>query len=485
MAEFIPSTKGKPKLLHEGHMYVQKTARPTKIYWKCVKETSYNCRGTATTDGLRNNLQIHGQHSHPPFENRVRLAVARNEMKEVARDTRDKPSQIYAQVLVNIDPDTRAILPSEEACKQTIRRQRPCALVEPATLRELGDIPAQLQRTSLDGEFMFYDNGANNPNRILIFGSNEAMMRLAAAQTMYVDGTFKIAPTAFAQVYVVRVPIGDNYITACYCLLPNKRRATYEEMFRAIADRCTQLLNANNQLYIANANNMPQQIALNKTMSDFEESAMTAIATVFGMAIERKGCFYHLTQSTWRHIVELGLRNHYDTNNDFRLYCGMLDGLAFLPPLDVQAGLQQLRAIVEPRAIPLLEYFDATYVNGHAGRAPLFPPEMWNQNQATLDGDPRTNNVCEGWNNRMGNLVGQDHPPIAKLVEWFKKDEAVVSTAIIQNDNGNPPKKRVNRESQQLQTRLRSICLDLNAGRKNIAEFLRAVGFNIRLYHRH
>jgi len=69
--------------------------------------------------------------------------------------------------------------------------------------------------------------------------------------------------------------------------------------------------------------------------------------------------------------------------------------------------------------------FDETYVTGTSRRAgvprdgldgttivrmrrvPLrYPPALWNVHQATLDGEPRTNNKCDGWKNRFTHLVG-------------------------------------------------------------------------------
>jgi hypothetical protein len=36
----------------------------------------------------------------------------------------------------------------------------------------------------------------------------------------------------------------------------------------------------------------------------------------------------------------------------------------------------------------------------------MFPPAIWNVHDATVNGDTRTNNMCEGWNNNFFNLVG-------------------------------------------------------------------------------
>jgi len=52
--------------------------------------------------------------------------------------------------------------------------------------------------------------------------------------------------------------------------------------------------------------------------------------------------FLHLMQSTWRKIQALGLSNSYKSDEAFHVFCGMLDGLAFWPVVDVIAWLLHL-----------------------------------------------------------------------------------------------------------------------------------------------
>ena len=61
-----------------------------------------------------------------------------------------------------------------------------------------------------------------------------------------------------------------------------------------------------------------------------------------------------------------------------KLFCGMLDGLAFLPVDQVQEGMDYLKAHTPDSLEPLVEYFDSTYVNGTFRR--IQPP-------AGTDGD--------------------------------------------------------------------------------------------------
>ena len=86
---------------------------------------------------------------------------------------------------------------------------------------------------------------------------------------------------------------------------------------------------------------------------------------MFGEHVNIQYCFYHLTQSIWRKIQSLGLTNLYESNDDFHLFCGQIDALAFLPVDEVSEGMAFLRESAPDEAAPLLEYFDTTYVTGH------------------------------------------------------------------------------------------------------------------------
>ena len=44
------------------------------------------------------------------------------------------------------------------------------------------------------------------------------------------------------------------------------------------------------------------------------------------------------------------------------MFCGMMDGLGFLPIVFINAGMNYLRTIVPNELTELLDYFDETYV---------------------------------------------------------------------------------------------------------------------------
>ncbi|KAG7166705.1 hypothetical protein Hamer_G010341 [Homarus americanus] len=165
-------------------------------------------------------------------------------------------------------------------------------------------------------------------------------------------------------------------------------------------------------------------------ITDFEQAALNAISNKLGPHANAKTCFYHLTQSTWRKIKSLGLSNRYKEDDDIKHFCGMLDGLAFLPVDRVSNGMDYIKDNTPNGLEDLVDYFDATYVTGKYRRIdqtrqypgpvtmrvrripPLFPPEKWNVNLATINNKDRTNNFCESWNRGFQQLVGYSHPTI-------------------------------------------------------------------------
>uniref|UniRef100_A0A0L8HB40 MULE transposase domain-containing protein n=1 Tax=Octopus bimaculoides TaxID=37653 RepID=A0A0L8HB40_OCTBM len=229
------------------------------------------------------------------------------------------------------------------------------------------------------------------------------------------DGNFAMAPGVFSQLNIICVPLGNNYVTLVSVLLPNKYRETYQELLQALVNKRQQP-------------SLPVQ--LDTIMTDFEDAVLRSVQTVWEQNASRQGCFYQLIQSTCQKIQDLDLTNPYNTDEEFQNFVGMLDGLAFLPLPQVQAGMQVLRNIAPNEAQDLLDYFDSTYVFGlyrqrDAGglvmnlrHAPtMFPPELWNQHDATVNGNLHTNNICEGCNNKFRNLVGRYHSTVWTCVQ--------------------------------------------------------------------
>ena len=105
----------------------------TEVVPSCVTRGT---RGNLSTT-LQNENPAHGQpHNHAPSDTSIKYSKTRNAMKDLATNTRDKPSQIFAQVASQCDDNVQALLPREENPKRTIRYQRP-TLPVPATYADV------------------------------------------------------------------------------------------------------------------------------------------------------------------------------------------------------------------------------------------------------------------------------------------------------------------------------------------------------------
>ena len=89
-------------------------------------------------------------------------------------------------------------------------------------------------------------------------------------------------------------------------------------------------------------------------ITDFEMAVFISIRNVFGPGVETNGCFYHLTQSTWRRVQNVGLQQLYLNDDEVKKFAGMMDGLAFLPVNDLLNGVAILQLNIPDQALLLL-----------------------------------------------------------------------------------------------------------------------------------
>ena len=117
-------------------------------------------------------------------------------------------------------------------------------------------------------------------------------MKLANASTWFLDGCFKMAPNNFQQVYFIKINEGEQNVWVVSALLQRKTQEAYHELFRVVVEKCEELFGFAP---------FPELCIL-----DFEKGAHNALIEVLGPMLELKCCFFHLCQSTWRKILDLG-----------------------------------------------------------------------------------------------------------------------------------------------------------------------------------
>lgn len=263
-----------------------------------------------------------------------------------------------------------------------------------------------------------------------------------------------------------------------YALLSSKQEIQYTSVLRAIVTVAREY----------NIENCRPEII----MTDFELAIINASRAVFPSA-SVSCCFFHLGQSIYRRIQNEGLQQAYNDamNRNIKIYARMLLALAFVPVTYVQATFRMLRDAAETpvELEPVFEYFSVTYVNGaprrgrRAALPPRFPVTLWNQYEATRDGQHRTNNVSEGWHNRFRLLVGKHHPDLYTLLLEFKKEQGEVEGTVADLSLGKSVKAAPKKNWITHQNRIRNITLNYDNYRRDgeVLLYLKALSNNIIL----
>lgn len=160
-------------------------------------------------------------------------------MKRRAQHIMEPTSQVINHCITNVSQACQGALPSHSALRKKIRRKRNeinFAPPEPLDLESL-EIPEEYSVYEIrDGEsenFLLYDSGPNI-DRILIFGRQSNIERFMDTTTLFMDGTFKISPTLFCQLYTISGMKHGGVNPILYALLPNKRKATYDRLFEQL-----------------------------------------------------------------------------------------------------------------------------------------------------------------------------------------------------------------------------------------------------------
>jgi len=103
-------------------------------------------------------------------------------------------------------------------------------------------------------------------------------------------------------------------------------------------------------------------------MADFEKAIISASLQTFP-DVNVSCCFFHLGQSMYRKIQSEGLQEAYNDplDRELEIHTHMILALAFVPPQDVEKTFDDLRDEVPDDLLPIMDYFEETYVRGRPG----------------------------------------------------------------------------------------------------------------------
>jgi hypothetical protein len=336
--------------------------------------------------------------------------------------TNQNPLVIIAEA-TNVDPAAQHALPSKALLKRQIKRIRKSESGIPAIPTSINElvIPDSFKRTLNNDNFLAYDSGPEDAERILIFTTAVNLDFLKKSSNWYVDGTFKASPNLFEQVLTVHArTIGGHVIPMVYTLLTSKKQYVYARFFKILKEDL-----------------MDNQSIVQTVIMDFEKALHNALTIVFVEAkVILKGCFFHFSQCLWRKIQSNGaILERYVSDPDFQLQLRLLAALAFVKKEDVITSWDRLikSAFYTQNATllePMLAYFEVTWIgtlqfDGVQRHKPLFAHSTWNCFSAAEKLEDKTNNRVEGWHNSFNHLLECNNPTIFTFIEKLKVEQGV------------------------------------------------------------
>ena len=279
----------------------------------------------------------------------------------------------------------------------------------------------------------------NKPKRIIAY-STKKLLKIFNQRKASGDGTFKICPSLWKQLYIVMVKFGNSWIPVVYALLPDKCKETYFTFFYMVKKQIK---------------DMKLKFNLDSIRTDFEVGAMKAAAAVW--KVVPKGCYYHFTQGGWRYVQSHNMASAYlaDNDSEFKLLVKCILSLPHVPLNDVADTLDILskrewnfNESIEKEDFKnkFLGYVKDYWLDG------VIPPQVWNCFHRKVD---LTNNNNESHNNYLNNAIKEAHPSPAVLTVALVKELTLAET-------------KYNKVKSGSQRVLKKKYSDLNQRRENI-----------------
>ncbi|XP_018494115.1 uncharacterized protein LOC108863913 [Galendromus occidentalis] len=361
----------------------------------------------------------------------IRRAVF-SKMKAAAKERADcGVKEVYSEALVTCEGEMRphyasedigASLPTYRSIQASLYRAR--ASIRPPLPQSRTEIiiAGEWDRTLGNDPFLLFDDGAEN--RIIGSSTEEMVKILCGVPSVFRDGTFRVVPHLFLQLYTLHGLYKGEMIPFAYFLLPDKTKETYRRMFVLLKNR---------------ANAVGATLSPSLFQVDFEVAVLKAIEDEFPLA-NRKGCHFHFAQSIWRKVQQLGLAPHYAEPGVKRLVrsCTAL-GLVPLDRiedawLEIDAESPSAEHPAHEKLDAFKQYFIETWLENDA----IFPRDLWNHYR---NFGARTTNHIEGWHQGSNRIVRKSHVNLFEMIKHLQKQEAKYSVKILMLDMGQAPEK--------------------------------------------
>lgn len=419
MAKIVLSEKEKDLIVHNDYIFEKQNVKGNNVYWRCSIRT---CRSKITTKGdyavNLGLLELKVHHNHPSDPISVLKREKVNAMKFDISQSMGHPRKIISAALRGADRDLIMACGTIETLSKQLRNYR-TRVINPKPYQFSGINLGYTLSNTYRNELL-YQYGPGNYRGLpeyddfLLFYSDSLYTILQKESILCVDGTFKVIPSPYLQLYTISILRNNSVFPVVFAVCKNKENLTYSRVFSIR----TQL----------NGNINPKVIK-----TDFEIASINALANSFPKA-SISGCLFHLGQNIQRKLKQLNIFQYYNNTNE-RIFIKALSALALVTIDKIEETFYEIFNSPEfPEVVrPLYSYFYKNYINTRSAR---FPTSIWNHAHHTSIDVPRTNNAIEGFHNAFNNSFGGSKYNLYLLIKNIKDEEENCQQRLIRNEMG-------------------------------------------------
>lgn len=373
----------------------------------------------------------------------------------------------------------------EISVKRSVRRKLKVKLPRIVTIWQ---IPEQYTLTKLgiqDGtgeKFLLSGPSSAADRQILILVPKWGLRELKDSSLWIMDGTFKISPPGFVQVYTIHCPVqvskGMEVMPLCHILMPGRNADMYHHVFETIIDHIQQL-----QL---ESDERPDFSGPDRLLIDYEEAVIKAYRggngrnSPFGNRTELDGCVFHHIKCLVAKIQEIGLQGSAIHKNLFKKFAlnfiaplkaskdedgelyrwfRMLIGLICVHPEwilkvwtilvdEFHANIRPLLTNDEFRMMrTYIQYYENTWLyNSSKGEAAGFMFCKWEVDTI------RTTNHAEGYHSGVRHGLPHNHPSLEEFLNFLQDQNFHVRHRLNQLRRANDPVEPKKRRQEYVKT---------------------------------
>ncbi|KAG0440244.1 hypothetical protein DMUE_1883, partial [Dictyocoela muelleri] len=424
----IKSKRNKDMLVYDGYIYNLRREKDTMSFWRCVQR---GCGGRMKTE-LNSTIIDFSTHSHQRDFSVCEAVCINYNIKKRALTTTEKPRNIINKY---VNPSETGII--EKISKYTsirdrITKQRVFNNLDQSDM-EYDINPINLRTRSFE-DFVFFDSGMLDPERVVIFGTNTSFTHLKNSSFWLCDGTFKSCPNDFNQIYTIMGEVRGAMYPLIYILVKKKSTNVYDIIFDKISKKIL---------------TQPKFIII-----DFESAAYLSLKKNFPNS-SISGCFFHLSQIIWRRIQKEGLTTVYKSNSYFRACSRMILAFSFLPKSFIPEMVIHYENYISNfefhEDINLIwRFFKSNYLRLNSENTSIFSYEFWTTSGRVSENVSLTTNCLERWHRSLNSHFQNAHPNLNTLLSAIHIEHNIASIKIIQSLYKQVPYKEINYELKNI-----------------------------------